>query len=52
MVFDISRGSNYVGSVQILAVEPNSAAGRLIRSTQGPVSGDLVRDASSVAGGP
>lgn len=47
MVFVVSRDNDiYVGDVEITDVEPNLAAGRLIRNAQGrtPQPGDTVRD--------
>lgn len=49
MIFVIHRGDNYVGDVRISAVDPNQAAGRLIRSTQSPSAGDMATDAVSLA---
>jgi hypothetical protein len=50
MVFVIHRNGNYVGDVKISAVEPNRAAGRLVRSAGTPSVNDLVTDATWLAG--
>lgn len=46
MVFVVSRGSQYVGDVEISDVEPDLAAGRLVSSSRGvsPQKGDSVVD--------
>jgi hypothetical protein len=50
MSFVISRGSDYVGTLQVVLVEPNRAAGRLTRTSAAPAAGDLVADATSLSG--
>jgi len=50
MVFVIHRNGNYVGDVQVSAVEPNQAAGRLVRSADAPSVDDLATDAVWLAG--
>jgi hypothetical protein len=50
MVFVIHREGTYVGDVKISAVEPNQAAGRLVRSAGTPSVNDLVTDATWLAG--
>jgi hypothetical protein len=45
MVFVLYRADAYVGDVKISLVDPNQAAGRLVRSTLGPQIGDRASDA-------
>ena len=44
MVFVIYRDSEYIGDIKITDVEPNLAAGRLIRSRAAPRPDDMVAD--------
>jgi hypothetical protein len=44
MVFVIYRGLDYIGDLKVGVVEPNQAAGRLIRSAGSPRVGDQVAD--------
>ncbi len=46
MVFVLHRNGNYVGDLQINLVDPNQAAGRMIRSNFAPRVGDEVTDAN------
>ena len=48
MVFVIHRGTQYVGDVEITDVEPNLAAGRIIRSQVTPLPNDQVADEASL----
>jgi hypothetical protein len=52
MILVISRGgTQYVGDIEITDVEPNLAAGRLVRSAEGltPRKGDQVHDEQQFA---
>ncbi len=51
MVFVIYRDSQYVGDVQISAVEPNKSAGRLTRSQASPQRDDQVVDLATLRSG-
>lgn len=44
MLFVIYRGLDYIGDLEILKVEPNQAAGRVVRSRGAPRIGDKVAD--------
>jgi len=44
MVFVIYRDSDYIGDIEITDVEPNLAAGRLIRTRATPRADDMVAD--------
>ena len=44
MVFVVSRNDQYVGDLKISHTEPNRAAGRMIKSTVAPMTGDRVVD--------
>jgi hypothetical protein len=44
MVFVVYRGAEYVGDIEITDVEPNLAAGRVIRSRSTPRPNDQVTD--------
>lgn len=49
MVFVVHRDGAYIGDVRVDVVEPNRAAGRMIRSSGKPQNGDQVQDAVSLA---
>ena len=44
MVFVVSRNDQYVGDLKISHTEPNRAAGRMVKSSVSPMSGDKVID--------
>jgi cell shape-determining protein MreC len=44
MIFRIERGAQYVGDLKISVVNPNQAAGRMVRTTFTPLPGDFVAD--------
>jgi hypothetical protein len=44
MVFVVSRNDQYVGDLKISHTEPSRAAGRMIKSTLSPMTGDKVID--------
>ncbi|MFQ5489465.1 MAG: hypothetical protein ACE5GE_01980 [Phycisphaerae bacterium] len=44
MVFVIYRGLDYVGDLEIVRVEPNESAGRIVRSRGAPRIGDKIAD--------
>lgn len=50
MKFIVHRDGQFVNEVQVSAVEPGQAAGRLIRADGMPQTGDQVTDAMSLAG--
>lgn len=50
MKFIVHRDGQFVNEVQVSAVEPGQAAGRLIRADGVPQMGDQVTDAMSLAG--
>jgi len=45
MIFVIHRDGDYIGDVKVTLVDPNQAAGRLVRQRLTPGPGDLVTDA-------
>lgn len=49
MIFVIHRDGEYVGDVKIDLVDPNSSAGRIVRSSVNPGLGDMVIDAMGLA---
>lgn len=49
MVFVVHREGAYVGDVRVNLIEPNRAAGRMIRSSGKAQNGDQVQDAISLA---
>ena len=50
MIFVIHRNGEYIGDLRITLVDPNQSAGRVVRSTLEPATGDDVIDATSLAG--
>ncbi len=50
MIFVIHRNGEYIGDLRITLVDPNQSAGRVVRSTLAPTTGDDVTDATSLAG--
>jgi len=48
MLFVIHRKEQYIGDLKINVVNPNQAAGRLVRTTGAPAQGDSVTDASAM----
>ncbi len=50
MLFVIHRGGAYVGDLKIDKVDPDQAAGRVVRSSGTPTRGDQVTDALAMAG--
>lgn len=44
MVFVIYRGLDYIGDLEVSMVEPNQAAGKIVRSRGAPAVGDKVAD--------
>ncbi len=50
MLFVIHRDGGYVGDLKISKVDPNQAAGRVVRSSSAPTRGDQVTDKFAMAG--